>query len=197
MLEQQLPDSIEVAHDITIHTDSRTGLAKAVDGFDGGTSELFYGTTPETRNFGLAMGILGALGELSRKGAVTANADHVLSTAAGAIMVDTKHWTGKLSLDEDGQFTVGPNNSGSPYRQKVAKTPRFEASRLNGGDVAGASGARRAKSPSSPFRRRTCHASLRSCTTTAACASRSRWARFRPIRRARSGTRRASRESMA
>ena len=135
MLEQQLPDSIEVAHDITIHTDSRTGLAKAVDGFDDGTPELMYGTTPGARKFGLAMGILGALGELSRKGAVTANADHVLSTAAGVIMVDTKHWAGELSLDENGQFTAGPNHPGSKYREKAAKTTRFEASRLNGGDV--------------------------------------------------------------
>lgn len=135
MLEQQLPDSIEVAHDITIHTDSRTGLAKAVDGFDGATPELFYGTTSASRKFGLAMGVLGALGELSSMGAVTANADHVLSTAAGVIMVDTKHWTGELSLDENGQFTAGPNHPGSPYREKAAKTTRFEASRLNGGDV--------------------------------------------------------------
>lgn len=136
MLEQQLPDSIEIAHDITIRTDDRSGLSKAVDGFDGATSEMFYGTTPETRKFGLAMGILGALGELSRKSAVTANADHVLSTAAGVIMVDTKHWTGELSLDENGQFTAGPNHPGSQYRQKAAKVTRFEASRINRGDVA-------------------------------------------------------------
>lgn len=136
MLEQQLPDSIQIAHDITIHTDDRSGLSKVVDGFDGATSEMLYGTTPGARKFGLAMGILGALGELSRKGAVTANADHVLSTAAGVIMVDTKHWTGELSLDENGQFTAGPNHPGSSYRQKAAKVTRFEASRLNGGDVA-------------------------------------------------------------
>lgn len=136
MLEQQLPDSIEVAHDVTIRTDSRSGLAKAVDGFDDATSEMFYGTTPETRKFGLAMGVIGMLGELSRKSAVTANADHVLSTAAGVIMVDTKHWTGELSLDENGQFTAGPNHAGSQYREKAARTTRFEASRLNRGDVA-------------------------------------------------------------
>lgn len=82
------------------------------------------------------MGILGALSELSRKSAVTANADRVLSTAAGLIMVDTKHWTGELSLDENGQFTAGPNHPGNQYRQKVAKVTRFEASRIKRGDVA-------------------------------------------------------------
>lgn len=135
MLEQRLPDPIEIAHDVIIHRDGRDGLTKILDGMRGVEQPLMYGTTPTARKFGLAMGIFGALGELTARNATTANADHILSTAAGLIMVDTKHWTGELSLDSAGQFTAGPNHPGSEYREKAADVTRFEASRINRGDV--------------------------------------------------------------
>lgn len=135
MLEQQLPESIQIAHDVIIHRDSRGGLTKILDGIEGAQNPMLYGSTSGSRKFGAAMGILGALGELTSESAVTANADHVLSTAAGIIMVDTKHWSGELSLDSAGQFTAGPNHPGSAYREQAAETTRFEASRINDGDV--------------------------------------------------------------
>lgn len=135
MLEQQLPESIQIAHDVIIHRDSRGGLTKILDGIEGAQNPMLYGSTSGSRKFGAAMGILGALGELTSESAVTANADHVLSTAAGIIMVDTKHWSGELSLDSAGQFTAGPNHPGSAYREQAAEITRFEASRINDGDV--------------------------------------------------------------
>lgn len=135
MLEQQLPESIQIAHDVIIHRDSRDGLTKILDGIEGAQNPMLYGSTSGSRKFGAAMGVLGALGELTSESAVTANADHVLSTAAGIIMVDTKHWSGELSLNEAGQFTAGPNHPGSVYREQAAEITRFEASRINDGDV--------------------------------------------------------------
>ena len=58
-----------------------------------------------------------------------------MTTAAGVIVADTKHWSGTLRLDGQGKFTAGANHPGNAYRQKSISTLAFLADQVQGADV--------------------------------------------------------------
>lgn len=118
-LEANLPPEVEIAHDIDVVARDATeaALIDLTSNVDPGN--LFY--------------------DLMRKalaGRQTANIDYLISTANGVIVADSKHWTGRLQLDNQGMFSAGPNHRGNQYRQKAAKTLAYLANQVHGGNVA-------------------------------------------------------------
>lgn len=132
-LEMKLPDEVNISHDVDVVVEVKERTGSVGDHAIGhGMNALFSSGGGVGTSIGAAF--LEAMTTEVKKKQV-ANIDHILTTAAGVIVVDTKHWTGTLSLDESGNFTAGPNHPGNQYRQESVETLAFLADQVIDGDV--------------------------------------------------------------
>lgn len=133
-LEALLPPEVQISHDVEVlNNDHRVS---AQDMIANALIPALYGTTATARVAGSVGSLfLDALNNQAHTRPV-ANIDHIISTAAGVIVCDTKHWFGTLRLDEQGRFTAGPNHPGNEYRQKSISTLAFLADQVQEGEIA-------------------------------------------------------------